>query len=177
MAGLELITEISYQTQSHNIHFKITGLVRRFLRRNVSSNRIHCCYIILTKTKECRGKKVCPFLLENSRPLPPWEPWTTFFSSGTLDFLSTHFRIDSLNFNDPPLRVMEIKAKINKWDLIKLKNLCTMKETINKAAFRMGENNSKLNNWQRIHLQNIQAAYAAQFQKSKQWNNKNGPKN
>ena len=27
-------------------------------------------------------------------------------------------------------RVMEIKAKINKWDLIKLKSFCTMKETV-----------------------------------------------
>ena len=45
-----------------------------------------------------------------------------------------------------------------------------MKETIIKAAFRMGENNSKWNNWQRINLQNIQAAYAAQFQKNKQLN-------
>ena len=30
-------------------------------------------------------------------------------------------------------RVMEIKAKINKWDLTKLKSFCTMKETISKV--------------------------------------------
>ena len=34
---------------------------------------------------------------------------------------------------DPPSRVMEIKAKINKWDLIKLKSFFTMKETISKV--------------------------------------------
>ena len=35
-------------------------------------------------------------------------------------------------FFDPPPRVMEIKPKINKWDLMKLKSFCTAKETINK---------------------------------------------
>ena len=47
---------------------------------------------------------------------------------------------------DPPPRILEIKTKINKWDLIKIKSFCTPKETISKVektAFRMGETNSK----------------------------------
>ena len=35
-------------------------------------------------------------------------------------------------FFNPPPRVMKIKTKINKWDLIKLKSFCKAKETINK---------------------------------------------
>ena len=34
-------------------------------------------------------------------------------------------------FYDPPPRVMEIKTKVNKWDLIKLKTFCTAKEIMN----------------------------------------------
>ena len=34
---------------------------------------------------------------------------------------------------NPPRRVMEIKTKANKWDLIKLKSFCTEKETISKV--------------------------------------------
>ena len=39
----------------------------------------------------------------------------------------------------PPSRVMEIKTKINKWDLIKLKSFCTRKETIRKVKRQPSE--------------------------------------
>ena len=35
-------------------------------------------------------------------------------------------------YESPP-RVKEIKAKVRKWDLIKLKSFCTMKETVSKV--------------------------------------------
>ena len=34
---------------------------------------------------------------------------------------------------DPPPRVMEIKTRVNKWDLIKFKSFCTAKKTISKV--------------------------------------------
>ena len=51
--------------------------------------------------------------------------------------------LDDINqskiFYDPPPRVMEVKTKINKWDLIKLKTFCTAKETANKVKRRPSE--------------------------------------
>ena len=38
---------------------------------------------------------------------------------------------------DPPPRVMEIKTKVNKWDLIK--SFCTAKETISKVKRQPSE--------------------------------------
>ena len=57
--------------------------------------------------------------------------------------------LDDINQNkilyDPPPRVIEIKTKVNKLDLMKLKSFCTAKETISKVRRtpRIGENNSK----------------------------------
>ena len=40
---------------------------------------------------------------------------------------------------DPPAREMEIKPKINKWDLMKLKTFCTAKENIKKMKRQRSE--------------------------------------
>ena len=40
---------------------------------------------------------------------------------------------------DPPPREMEIKTKINKWDLMKLKSFCTANENINKTKRQPSE--------------------------------------
>ena len=45
----------------------------------------------------------------------------------------THYDINhSKILFDPAPREMEIKTKVNKWDLMKCKSFCTAKETINR---------------------------------------------
>ena len=46
---------------------------------------------------------------------------------------------------DPPPREMEIKTKINKWDLMKLKSFCTAEENINKTKRQPSE-------WEKIFV-------------------------
>ena len=40
---------------------------------------------------------------------------------------------------DPPSRILEIKAEINKWDLIKIKSFCTTNENISKVKRQPSE--------------------------------------
>ena len=42
-------------------------------------------------------------------------------------------------FHEPPPRILEIKAKTNKWDLIKIKSFCKTKETISKLKRQPSE--------------------------------------
>ena len=40
---------------------------------------------------------------------------------------------------DPLPRILEMKVKLNKWDLIKIKSFCTTKETISKVKTQPSE--------------------------------------
>ena len=63
----------------------------------------------------------------------------------TIKFLEENIGKTLSNINhsrilyDLPPRILEIKAKINKWDLIKIKSFCTTKETISKVKRQPSE--------------------------------------
>ena len=58
-------------------------------------------------------------------------------------------------YNLPP-RIMEIKTKINKWDLIKLKRFCTTKETPNKEKRQPSD-------WEKIIANEITKDYSPKY--------------
>ena len=61
---------------------------------------------------------------------------------GTIKLLEENRPLDDIIQSrilyDPP-GVTEIKTKVNKWDLIKLKSFCTAKETIRKEKRQLSE--------------------------------------
>ena len=86
--------------------------------------------------------------------------------------------LDDINqskiFYDPPPRVTEIKTKVYKWVLVKLKSFCTAKETISKVKRQPSEWEKMISDetTDRINFQNIQAAHTTQYQENKQPNQK-----
>ena len=64
---------------------------------------------------------------------------------GTIKLLEKNIgrTLDDINkckiLYDPSPRIMEIKTKINKWDLIKFKSFCTAKEIISKVKRQPSE--------------------------------------
>ena len=63
----------------------------------------------------------------------------------TIKFLEENIGITLNDINqskilyDPPPREMEIKTKVNKWDLVKLKSFCTAKQTISEVKRQPSE--------------------------------------
>ena len=81
---------------------------------------------------------------------------------------------------DPPPRILETKAKINKWDLIKIKSFCTTKKTISKVKRQPLEREKIIAN-EATDKELISKIYKKLLQlnsrKIKRPNQKNGPKN
>ena len=57
---------------------------------------------------------------------------------GNIDRTLNDINQSKILYDSPP-RVMEIKTKVNKWDLIQLKSFFTAKETINKVKGQLSE--------------------------------------
>ena len=75
-----------------------------------------------------------PYTKINSKGMKNLNVWADTIKLHEENIGQTPFDINHNNiFLDPPSSIMEINTKINKQDLIKLKNFCRAKETIKKA--------------------------------------------
>ena len=89
-------------------------------------------------TGTCKRKKLEHFLTSCTKINSKWIKYLKVRPE-TIKFLEENISRTLYDKNqskilyDPPPRVMEIKTKVYKWDLIKLKNFYTAKETISKV--------------------------------------------
>ena len=92
----------------------------------------------------CKRMKLEHFLTQHTKINSKWtkilniRPETTKLLEENIGKTLSDINHISIPY-DPPPRVTEIKAKINKWDLIKLKSFCTMKETLSKVKRQASE--------------------------------------
>ena len=95
-------------------------------------------------TATCKRMKVEHFLTSYTKRNSKWNKDLNW-SPRTIKLLeeiigrTLDIRNQSKILYDPPPRVTEIKTKVNKWDLIKLKSFCTAKETISKLKRQTSE--------------------------------------
>ena len=96
----------------------------------------------------CKRMKVEPFLTPYTKINSKWIKYLNIRPE-TIKLLEENIGKTLSDINhcrilyDPPPRILEIKAKINKWHLIKLKSFCTMKEILSKVKRQPSE-------WQKI---------------------------
>ena len=79
------------------------------------------------------------------------------------------FGLSTIYILDMSRQARATKAKINKWDYIKLKTFCTAKETINKTGTQPTEWGEIFANDvtdEGLNAQNIQTGHTAQYQKN-----------
>ena len=100
------------------------------------------CWEIWSTT--CKRMKLEHFLTPYTKINSKWikdvnvRPETIKLLEGKIGRMSSDINHSRILY-DPPHRILAIKAKINKWDLIKLKSFRTMKETTSKVKRQPSE--------------------------------------